>query len=704
MAIYQRDFYGLSYYGTDQPVASVEPFTAVPVAFNNLRVTWDVPASSSSWTRMQLLRSRAGFCATPEDGEVVIDVTSNFPDSYTDTGLAGGWWYYYTIFAYTQSSISVAPVYNRVGVTSGLSVGDTGTTYAMWKKVPDYFEIVRNSGSSITDDYAGVYNVPWNTDQPSNTIYAFNPDQFDQPNQTLQAFLSVLGFGADIVRNYQNTLMDVNDPHKTHVANLASLAAEVGVDFEYEIPASVMRKKVANAALLARQRGTLAGLQNLASLSTGWDVDVYLTQNLFLTAESSEFISPSFPDWDPGVNYAVGAIVQYLGDVWKCVTAAMGSSESPPTPPTTSNTWWTQLSDVDVTTLTDHTGTAYAYPSSWMKVISGASSNPVLSVGNSSQASADGSASNSLRLKNTAASTQNIDVYGTPQTSGEATPTQANVIAAGIPVPTGYPWSSTTEYQIGSLVTYNGKLYQALARNLNKTPQFHTTYYWQQVGFDSRPRLGYSFYTHGPLTGTSGTGGVTTVASVACYNATGTLLTDFTGSAVNVLWDSFNSGTHFTADHTIDINMPHGSAWTVQSGSFDLGPDDDNQYQVLNAYSTGITTTSWYPPNDVTGTYYVAVTFDGSRYVGYKQALIFYLTAATTYYRVTRTGIDSVSSGTPTSLATFASPIADNTRVVLQLSTSNSTATVLVNGSSIGSATITAPAAASGFGVGVLAS
>lgn len=704
MAIYQRDFYGLSTYGSDQPSASVEPFVATPIGFNSLNLSWTLPASSLNWTRIQLVRSRAGFPVTPDDGDLVFDTTSSFPTSYSDTGLAGGAWIYYTLFAYTQPSTAVAATYARVGSTSGLSVGDTGTTYAMWNRIPSYFTIVRNAGSSITDDYASVYDANWNKDHPQNVLYAYNPEQFDQPNQTFQSFLSILGWGMEYIRNYQQTLLSANDTHKTHLANLAQLAAEVGIDFEYEVPANFLRSKVQNAGLLARQRGTLAGLQNLSSLSTGWDVDLFLTQNIFLTQQSSEFLNPTFDDWQSSVPYVPGNVVQYLGYIWKCTTAALGIAQEPPTPPTTSNTWWTQVTDTSVTTLTNPaTGSAYLYPTTWMQVVNGASSAPILAIGMSDYTGSSNRSSNSLKVGNTSGATHNIDVYGAYQTGGASTPSQAAVISMGIPVPYGWTWDSEHEYQIGDFVNYYGVLYKCLIRNMGQTPRFSPTY-WQKVGYDGRPKMGYSFYTHGPFTGTTGTGGVTTVAGVSCYNSTGTLLADLTASAASLMWDSFNSGTHFTSDHTIDVAMPHAGAWTVNSGTFDFDTDTTNNYQVLTAFAAGISTVSWYPPNDVTGTYNIAVTFDGSRMGSYKQSIIFYLTDTSNYYRVTRTSIDHVSAGTPTSLVTLSPSISDGQRVVLTLSTSSTTVTVKVGSTTLGTTTITAPTVATGFGVGVTSS
>jgi hypothetical protein len=345
MAVFGRDFYGLTKYGSNVHTEfDVSPFDALSEAYNSVRVTWHSPAGS--WQRLRLLKSRTGYAVDEVDGTIVLD--SDSPgETFLDTDLQGGCWYYYTIFVLDSTG-----TWNRAGATSALVVrkpwtrmnGEiVGSRYEtqqvpyghadlLWDRIPEYFRYVRPGGSAVTDEYRFA---------PDPMAALYNPDGYDRENFDLRQMLDVLGFGLDYVHTYAETLLAANDPKMAHVSDVDRLAQTLGINFEYSIPAGVMRSKVANAALLARRRGTLDGLRAVAALTTGWDVDLQVNHNLFLNRDQSEFANPIFPEWDSGTNYASGQKAQFEGRIFTAkVGGAYGYDQRPPATGTDSNAWW----------------------------------------------------------------------------------------------------------------------------------------------------------------------------------------------------------------------------------------------------------------------------------------------------------------------------------------------------------------------------
>lgn len=664
MAVFGRDFYGLSKYGANVYAEfDVNPFDANPSGYGAIRVTWHSPAGS--WNNIRLLRSRQGYSVDESDGDILIDSVSPV-DHYLDQNLPGGAWYYYTIFIKGTDG-----VWNRAGATSSMVVtkawGDTGHADLMWERIPQYFRYVRRNNAAVTDEYFFA---------PSNDAALLNPDLYDQENQHLRAFLDVLGWGLDWLHNYQTSLLWANDPKAAHLSDVDRLARELGIEFEYGVPAAVMRSKVANAALLARRRGTVDGLKDVAALSTGWDVDITLSPNLMLNRDQSEFANPIFNEWNPAINYAAGQKVQYEGRIFTAKTGgAYGLAQRPPETGTNSNTWWTVTTDTDVTTLhrPDTQGVV-----TWKGYTNGTTAKVLsLAVGVSDPISGQNQESNALALRNTEGVASTYDVWGAANVVGDTvvTPRQKIVIGQGVPIPRPLVWDPTVEYDLGTLVQRDGGTYKAIGTTYGNDPATSPTY-WQKVGFDNRPTLAYSFYGHGPLTGSSG--GVSVTPGLAFFDHQGKLIIDqvVANPLTTFVFDSFNH-TWGSPDFGGNPWATTGGSWTTES----IGRGDDFVAYPLGG--TGKATLA--VPSGLLTTYRVSVTFAKAPVPGRTDSLAIRYVDSNNYMRVTRTKVQKRVAGTLSDVATLSGSIKDGDRVTVSINDTANTFVVYRNGLQVAS-------------------
>jgi hypothetical protein len=684
MAVFGRDFYGIAKYGANiHTEYDVAPFDASPEGYGALRVTWHSP--SGAWDRLRLLRSKSGYAVDESDGTILIDAAEGV-DHFVDNGVQAGSWTYYTLFIQDTDG-----VWNRAGATSGLavkkpwirSVGDIvdlhyeiqqvpyGHAELLWDRIPSYFKYIRRDHAAITDDYFLA---------PNTQAFLLNPDIYDQENQHLRMLLDVIGWGLDYVHNYQETLLRANDPHTAHLQDVDRLARELGIDFEYGVPASVMRSKVANAALLARRRGTLQGLQDVAALSTGWDVDIQVGPNLFLNRDQSEFANPIFPEWDSGTNYATGQKIQYEGRIFTAIQGAYGDAMKPPPTGTNSNGYWTVTTGQDVTTLhradTDSVVT-------WVGYMDGTERFPInLVVGVSDSVSGVGQESNALRVENADIVARTFDVLGAANLVdvNDLLPHPSSAIRQGVPIPRPTLWDPETEYGLGALVQHLGSSWRAIGTSLNETPS-KTSLYWEQVGVDDRPLLAYSMYAHGPLTGTAGSGGVSVTPGVAFFDEQGNLLVDQTDLTVptNYVFDSFNH-PFGTPDYGTLGNWSTTGTWDTEA------PNNSDDLVAYPVSGTGVALQT--VPGTLTQ-YRVAATFAKAAMTGHVDGLAIRYVDASNYMQVTRTRVLLFVAGTKSTVATFATPIQDGDRVTMKINDVTSTFTVFVNGTQVASGSLT---------------
>jgi hypothetical protein len=182
-------------------------------------------------------------------------------------------------------------------------------------------------------------------------------------NSFLQQFLAVAGWSLDYLKTqYDYTLDSLNDPMLMPLSDLVQLCDELGLPFSPEVPAYFMRKAAANWAVIMQQRGSVAGIAEHASVLSGFELDLQTSANLMLENDQSAPQHPRYPWWSPSITYIEGERVTWgpftsVPPEWSpnrtypaSVSVLYGglayqSAESVPAniPPSTSGTYWTQL-------------------------------------------------------------------------------------------------------------------------------------------------------------------------------------------------------------------------------------------------------------------------------------------------------------------------------------------------------------------------
>lgn len=657
MAVYGRDFYGIAKYGSTATItASVEPFLAVPDGYGSASLSWRYPGGD--WSGLRLIKSRQGYATHAEDGDFVLDTEAPV-STYHDHGLAGGTWYYYTLFLKRDGA------WYRVGTTSLLALRNMGSTEILWSRIPRYFRWVPKGSFGASDSYyadAQIYD-------PASS--------FERDNQHLRRFIEILGWGVDYLRNHQETLLHANDPQTVSLVGLDRLAQQLGTTFEPSLPAKLGRNKVANATRLALRRGTVEMLQELASLDTGWDIDVFVGPNRMLNPDQAEFASPKYDDWKPSTRYLPGDRVVHLGQAWENIAESLGEEQSPPEFIEEFNTWWTLLSDADADTLLDPRTNGV---STWKAFREdGTQEEPKLAVGITSPVDA-GSASNALKVENPDAVPHTYDVWGAASLadSGEVQPQAEQVIRQGIPMPIATGWTAEESYEEGDNVLFRGRRYLAIRESVGRQPDEYPEM-WAQVGFDERPRMGLSFWAHGPFSGAEGTGGVPIVPGVAFFDVHGGLITDLVDSAPveGFFYDTFNAEPDQPFEERAPEKTFANERWDVRSGNWTVWEDDGNVAWPLTVGSVAVV------PAPTNTHYSVAATFSVNSVPGSTQALVLRYVDQDNFFRVTRTSVERKVDGVIETLAMLPEPVEDGDRVEVVVDDLTQMWNVKINGAFI---------------------
>lgn len=667
MAVWGVDFYGQAKYGSSSSAEfDVQPFIAEAEGYNALRLTWTYP--TGEWRKVALVKSRSGYPVAVNDGDRILEFTETNPATYyRDADLDGSTFYYYVLFIQKTDGTWVG-----ASATSGLALADTGLSTLVWNRIPKYFRYIRREGAAVTDDYYFSTDVE-------------DLSRYDMENQHLRRFVDVIGWGLEYLKAYQGSLMYSQDPQRTHVENLERLAEQFGIPFERTVNYGTVRSRIGNGALLSRRRGTLEGLRDVVSLSTGWDIDLQPGINLMLNDDQAEYANPTWPEWDSAINYAVGQQVQYVGRIYTCILGALGDAKKPPTHPTTSNTWWTLYADEE-------------YTSEWMPAASGAvftwkgaddlgvhvPLSLAVGVSDYQNSGMDEGASNALKIETS--STMNVNVWGAAADADATVPNPLQVITQGIPLPQPSVWRNDVDYRIGDYVNLGGTVYRATEYSTDRRPSSHPSH-WVRVGVDVRPKVAYSFYGHGPREGTAGTGGVAVVPGVQVYDDKGELMQSLTDVAsASVIYDTFNTGLPAFAGRTPDFTISAAS-WAANSGVWSIY---DSGNERLAYPSTSAATTTIDVPVALTN-YRIAVTFRTAPMDSQRQGLVIHYVDANNYVLVDRTGILKNNGGIFEPLGVEVAtgefrynlwdPIEDGDRLTLTISEStNSITEILING------------------------
>ena len=445
-----HNYYGLSLY---TPL-NVNPFTAVPRDYTTIMLQWTQPQGGDLMD-FRLLSNRYGYPVDENDGNIIIDSASYPGSSYADLDVIPGQYHYYGIYLLNQG------VWNRAGFASCLAPFNYASGARMFSLLPVYFEEIADA--ELTQESAN--------------------------NTTLSTWLDIPGWSFDYLRTqYDMLAKHLNDPMMIPLGDLQNLAAQLGMPYQPEVPASVMRKAVANWTHICQERGTPAGLSEHITLLTGYPVDLRSGRNIMLENDQAGPVDPAPNQWLSNLSYAVGEMVTYENYIYTCILA--GGVGTSPTGTTSANTYWTNAKNLTDPGLTLANPATIGGVSTWEAIL------PALDAGGTYTPAAgtlvntlglpDPKASSSIThsafsVFNTAATTQDIMLRSVSRIASDMTGANTNIVpdplqaaGDGIPVPrvtlSTNEWLSSVRYPTDTIIYYDGLLYQALRASTGATP------------------------------------------------------------------------------------------------------------------------------------------------------------------------------------------------------------------------------------------
>jgi hypothetical protein len=656
VAVFGVDSYGTAHYGTVVEVEyDVQPFTAVPVGYGKILLSWSPPAKQSNGFR--LLRSTVGYPVRPDEGVLLVDNTTTGGGGYTDDNLVPGTLYYYALF-YEDTSNN----WGRAGTVSALAIQNHGSGQWLYSWVPRYYKYVN-------DDLLATSN---------------------SENTDLYGFLNVIGWGFDQIKTYYNSLLHLNDASTTSVENLQNLAAQLGIPFEYATSIANMRKYVRNWSYILREKGTEQGLRDMITAATGWDASVSIGRNMMLDEDQASFINPSYPEWDLQFSYSTGDRVVNGSYIYEALQKAYGSAQAPPTTPT-NNTYWKNISNVSSTyMLNPATGNQGSWEALNATTLTDAGATATrIGVGVQSATDATVNYANALQLAYTGAASDLL-LRSVSYLSGQSTMDAYQPILDGIPLFSGTTqYDPTVTYNPGDFAYYAGYTYQALTTTVGSTPGpgSAATSQWQCVGLNKRIRYGASAYA----SAMPGNSGVATIPFIEWYDKNGKLITRVFANSGTTVFDTFSYPWSALNGRTTPVGA---KTWSTLTGAFTTFNGLDGCVAPSNV---AVRSFSVVDLGSTTGDVYV--TLKSSSTGTLKQALVMRVTDTNNYVKATRTQLVAVSTGTPTVLATYTTAASDNDRIHVNIT--GNVFTVYVNGVQVASATSTVSSTATKFGIAV---
>ena len=242
MSRYGIDYYGLAYYGSDNPIKfDATPFTAIPAKQGQILLNWTDP--TGDWSRLVITRNPYGYPLSPWDGDEVLSVYNGYdPLLYLDSNLPQGQYFYYSIFVFSLVQYN----WVKAGTAMALSVKDCGNTTRLYDYLPNIYK--------ITEPYAAT-TADWG-------------------NNDLYAFLSNFGFELD----YEQTMVDLlHAKYNTQKVNgklIPIMMNQFGKTYEPAIGLQQNRRLLRDAVTLTKQKGSKEGLIAFIKDFTGWAVPV----------------------------------------------------------------------------------------------------------------------------------------------------------------------------------------------------------------------------------------------------------------------------------------------------------------------------------------------------------------------------------------------------------------------------------------------
>lgn len=643
--VFGSSLYGQSTYGYYFPISfSSDPFTAQPLNYNTISLSWSQPAGEFyAW---RLVKNMSGFPVDQDDGVLLIDYTAGYPgNGYTDTSVTPGSYHYYSLFVKISTDDDI---WAKTGIAGCLMLNSYGSGSQMLNLIPSFYINAASDNNELEAD-------------PTGNLY-------------LNSFMSVFGWGMDYLRTQYDTYLNINNPLTVPLNDLYNLAIQLGIDINPAISPYTLRKALYYNAAVNQEKGTLSGIAAEISTLTGWFADLTIGINLLLDNDQSFFETPVYQTWSPYLTYNISPAerVLYGSYIYSCISSE--NYGNAPTGINAENTWWqpvpSETSSVLVNSATGGIDTWEGiYVNTPNTVLPDNALLEMISV--SDPLNPPDNTFNWLYLQNIGSTTDMWLRSVSRLTSEIATtvnPDPYQVIADGIPVPSilsATEWSSSTQYAPQDTVVYSNQPFLALRASLDSVPPYATpgssNLDWAPLGFDERFRFAEFGYMS--------VNQLNAIPFVEWYDASGDFIArvfsrnNGTSPSLppSICYDSFVTGSGQELAVYTDTDDGNYN-WTTQTGNFSVSPYAGGCCIPSNESTRSIVTVDSGSANCQVGLTFVSPPVDS-----YTTGLVLRWASDTSYLRADMTSLSQNNGGTVTVLGTYSTPCNVGDRILVNM-------------------------------------
>lgn len=591
------------------------------------------------------------------------------------------------------TSSSYIPIWYPAGFAATLALGNQGYDSLLYNRTPQ----------------------PYKT----NTSDTFSTVEID--NQSLFNYESVMAFGLDMLKAEYDSYLQLTNADKVSAAHLDILGQQLGISTDYLSTPQQRRQRIKNATINYQLKGETQSIHNIIAELAGWDSAITYGPNMYNSADQTAFPHPMYDTWNANSTYFPGQTITYNGYNYNNTTQSKGQAQAP-TGTTASNTWWSaaQIYILDNTTnknpqtnsfstwgftgVTTTTGsiegirTGLPHPTdttinNWNAISSKQSNNAgsgFYNIDSTFKLNTPNYSSGTNYVINNYVLYTDGYYYQALKPSGPGTPYGAktpgtdqnfwrpfyyttsdlpNIIRDGTPIAQLPVWNSTTQYNVGAHVQYNGIRYICSNNNVNSQP---SGYYYSNANWvfyaPSQQTVVTSSYWARKANDAGANTQVTTY--LYCYDKNGNLINNTASDYTGYITGSEGIAVRLVDDHVVlngttetalanaqtDGTVSNGTWLAGGSGGFSSNTWRSS-YGMASADQTLAGTLTYnYITVDVgnpSGRFGLTFITDFVDTAHKTHGLLFGMVDANNFYYVTRTSLRKVSAGVDSVLASW---------------------------------------------------
>lgn len=243
-------------------------FTADPVDYNIVRVTWGLPLSTTltstpNPTEALVVYSPNGEPSTINDGSILLQTTNTTGEYFQE--ITSGKWAYYTLFIKYESTLGDL-YYEPAARLSTLVPSDYGSLTDLYSKIPVHYR------------------------------------ELDGESGPLYRTLDIIAWDINKFRTLLDYMMVSKDPQNARSEELDLIAADLGFDMRsQDLGAYRLRMLLDNIGTLRRFNGTELGVTTAATSLTGSFVGLDVqNKRLYVQPQRVNFLK------DPRLKLGIG--------------------------------------------------------------------------------------------------------------------------------------------------------------------------------------------------------------------------------------------------------------------------------------------------------------------------------------------------------------------------------------------------------------